>query len=95
MPRLSPEEKLARAQDAKAKALAELRSAAGQISAKNRKLDLRRKIVLGGLVMRLMSNPSNTTFADSMKAWLEKLPPRDRALFDGWSPPAPRKKKAT
>ena len=92
MPRLTPEEKLARAQADKERAMAALRSAAGQISAKNRKLDTRRKIILGGLVMRLMSQPNNTKFAESMLARVRQLPERDRALFDGWSPPLPAKK---
>jgi hypothetical protein len=91
MPRLTPEERLAKAQSDRDRAIAELRVAAGQISARNRKADTRRKIILGGIVMRLMAANEGTNRV--MQANIKRLPDRDRALFDGWTPPPLPKKK--
>lgn len=96
MPRLTPEQRLEKAKAAKEAALIEMRRAAGQLSAQSRKLDTRRKILIGAAILRDLSK------VPGMSGWLKKaiseMPERDQAVFEGFnipeSPrPAPAKKK--
>lgn len=91
MPRLTPEQKLAKAQQDRDEALARLRSAAGQVSAKRRKEDTRRKIIIGA--MCILQAGKNESFKKFLRKEIEKLPDRDKALFEGWDFPSPPLKK--
>lgn len=89
MPRLTPEQKLEKAKQDRDEAMARLRSAAGQIAAKSRKKETRRKIILGAIILeRALTDPS-------LMKWLSgkiaKLPEKDRIAFDGWELPQPSK----
>lgn len=83
MPRLTPEDKLAKLHQEQARIRAELRSTAGRVAAKTRKNDTRRKILLGTILLELSaSNPK-------ILAWVEgrigKLPKKDIVPFQGWN----------
>lgn len=87
MPRLTPEQRLAKAQKDRDEAMARLQIAAGQVSAKRRKEDTRRKILLGGaLIANASENPKIRTL---ISALIKRLPERDRILFEGWDIPSP------
>ena len=49
-----------------------------------RRLDTRRKVVLGGAVMALARQSSD--MAQMVDIVIKHMPERDRALFDGWKP---------
>lgn len=92
MPRLTPEQKLEKAKTDRDEALARLRVAAGQVAAKSRKKDTRRKILLGAAMIQAAGNSPN------LAAWInqaiQRMPERDRAAFDFWSLPSPVKDQA-
>ena len=91
MPRLTPEARLAKAQKDRDEAIARLQIAAGQVSAKRRKEDTRRKILIGA--MSILQAGKNENFAKFLRKEIEKLPDRDRALFENWDFPSPPAKK--
>lgn len=91
MPRLTPEQKLERAKMDRDEAMARLRSAAGQIAAKSRKQDTRRKIIIGGLVLEGVKR--NPNLAKWIASQIANLPERDRVAFDGWKLPSPSETK--
>lgn len=86
MARLTAQQRLERAKLAKARAEAEIRSAAGKLRADDRRADTRRKIILGGIIL------GQARARPDLRRWLiaqiAGLPDRDRAAFDGWSVPA-------
>lgn len=92
MPRLTPEQKLERAKQDRDEAIARLRSAAGQVAAKSRKKDTRRKILLGAAVIQLAAQ--SPKIAEWMERAIKKMPDKDRAAFDGWPLPSPAKDQA-
>jgi hypothetical protein len=68
-------------------AKARLQSARARDTAKERKLDARRKIMLGGaLIEKASREPETTKLLQSLVASLARI--QDRKAFDGWSPPA-------
>lgn len=84
MARLTPEQRLEKAKAAKARAEAEIRSAAAKLRSQDRRKDTRRKILLGGMLMsQARSRPD---LARWVQARIAEMPERDRAAFDGWSP---------
>ncbi|MEO9779019.1 MAG: hypothetical protein ABJH07_08450 [Sedimentitalea sp.] len=69
-------------------AKARLQSARARKAAKDRKLDARRKIILGGaLIEKASRDPEVTRLLMSLVAGLARA--QDRKAFDGWVPPAP------
>lgn len=69
-------------------AKARLQSARARKAAKDRKLDARRKIILGGaLIEKASRDPEVTRLLMSLVAGLARA--QDRKAFDGWAPPAP------
>lgn len=87
MARKTPEQRLEAAKQAKAKAETDIRKAAAIIREKDRRDDTRRKIILGGAVLaRAAEDPA---WAAAVRKVLKGLPERDRAPFEGWTPPAP------
>lgn len=80
MPRLSPEARLEKAQKDRAEATARLQIAAGQVSAKKRKAETRRKIILGGMIIK--EARENKTVRDSVIKRIQKMSERDRKLFE-------------
>lgn len=82
MPRLTPEQKLAKARQDKARAEAEIRAASAKLRDADRKLETRRKILAGAIIL-------NAATADpKLEQWLrrriEGLPERDREIFKDW-----------
>lgn len=88
MPRLSAPAKLEKAIRIRDQAEAVIRQTTAKLRAQERKDDTRRKIILGSLVMEVMArDPKARAF---FAAKIAKLPrEQDRAVFDGWEPPAP------
>ncbi|MEP3332250.1 hypothetical protein [Sedimentitalea sp.] len=69
-------------------AKARLQSARARKAAKDRKLDARRKIILGGaLIEKASRDPEVTRLLMALVAGLARA--QDRKAFDGWAPPAP------
>ena len=70
-------------------AKARLQSARARKATQDRKLDARRKIILGGaLIEKASRDPEATRLLMSLVAGLARM--QDRKAFDGWSPfPAP------
>lgn len=80
MARLTAQQRLERAKLAKARAEAEIRSAAGKLRAEDRRRETRRKILLGGVLL------AQARTDERMRAWIERavaaMPERDRAIFE-------------
>jgi hypothetical protein len=71
-------------------AKARLQSARARKVTKDRKLDARRKIILGGaLIEKASRDPEVTRLLMALVAGLSRV--QDRKAFDGWSPPAPER----
>lgn len=87
MPRLSTSERVERAKAARDQAEAQLRQATAQMRKEGRRQDTRRKIVLGGALLRMAG--SNPTWHEGLKRLIRSLPERDRKLFEGLDLPAP------
>tara|TARA_R110002072_G_scaffold139230_5_gene282655 strand:+ start:148 stop:576 length:429 start_codon:yes stop_codon:yes gene_type:complete len=69
-------------------AKARLQSARARKATQDRKIDARRKIILGGaLIERASRDPDVTQLLKSLVEGLARA--QDRRAFDGWSPPAP------
>ncbi len=69
-------------------AKARLQSARARKAAKDRKLDARRKIILGGaLIEKAGRDPEVTRVLMSLVAGLSRV--QDRKAFENWTPPAP------
>lgn len=69
-------------------AKARLQSARARKATQDRKIDARRKIILGGaLIERASRDPDVTRLLKSLVEGLARA--QDRKAFDGWSPPAP------
>lgn len=69
-------------------AKARLQSARARKAAKDRKLDARRKIILGGaLIEKASRDPDVTRLLMSLVDGLARA--QDRKAFEDWSPPAP------
>ncbi|MFZ3581729.1 hypothetical protein ACOI1H_06090 [Loktanella sp. DJP18] len=69
-------------------AKARLQSARARKATQDRKVDARRKIILGGaLIERASRDPDVTRLLKSLVEGLARA--QDRKAFDGWSPPAP------
>lgn len=85
MARLTAEQRLERAKRDKARAEAEIRSAAAKLREDDRRADTRRKILIGGMVIEKARKGGQWSqwLSDSIAA----LPEKDRAAFDGWTLP--------
>jgi hypothetical protein len=94
MPRLTTEQRLERAQKAKAKAEAEIRSVAAKMREADRRADTRRKILLGGALLGLASQDGKDGEIGrvNIRYLLGKMTERDRAAFNGWAMPGPAEK---
>jgi hypothetical protein len=69
-------------------AKARLQSARARKATQDRKIDARRKIILGGALIERASRDQDATRL--LKSLVEGLArAQDRKAFDGWSPPAP------
>tara|TARA_R100000935_G_scaffold47356_1_gene71395 strand:- start:90 stop:518 length:429 start_codon:yes stop_codon:yes gene_type:complete len=69
-------------------AKARLQSARARKATQDRKIDARRKIILGGaLIERASRDPDVTRLLKSLVDGLARA--QDRKAFDGWSPPVP------
>lgn len=89
MPRLTPEEQIARAAQKKAKAEETIRRAQKALRDTERKKDTRRKIILGAALLDAASrNESVARFLASIVDRLER--PTDRAAFKGFDLPRPK-----
>ncbi|MCF7702480.1 mobilization protein [Loktanella sp. M215] len=74
-------------------AKARLQSARARKATQDRKIDARRKIILGGaLIEQASRDPDVTRLLKSLIEGLARA--QDRKAFDGWSPP-PRKQTET
>ena len=73
---------LERAQRQYEQAKARLQRAKARIRSDERKRDTRRKIILGGLV--LAEARRDHAMAGCVRRWIDNLPERDRAPFQGW-----------
>ncbi|MDU9007137.1 hypothetical protein [Sedimentitalea todarodis] len=83
-----PDPNLEKLQRQYEQAKARLQSARARKAAKDRKLDARRKIILGGALIEKASRDREVTrVLMSLVAGLSRV--QDRKAFDGWSPPAP------
>jgi outer membrane protein TolC len=81
------ETELERAQKRYDQARARLQALRNREAAKERKLDTRRKVILGGALMDLASR--DTGAAALLDRLVRSLPrEQDRKAFDGWSPEA-------
>lgn len=75
-------------------AKARLLSARARKAEKDRKLDARRKIILGGaLIEKASRDPEVTELLRTLVASLARE--QDRKAFENWSPPAPEAEKNT
>lgn len=83
MPRLTPEDKLAKLHQEQARIMAELRSTAGRVAAKTRKNDTRRKILLGTILLE--GSATNPKLLEWVEGRIRKLPEKDAAPFLGWN----------
>jgi hypothetical protein len=89
MPRLTPEEQIARAAQKKAKAEETIRRAKKALRETERKKDTRRKIILGAALLDAAErNESVARFLTSVVDRLER--PTDQAVFDGFDLPKPK-----
>ena len=74
-------------------AKARLQSARARKATKDRKLDARRKIILGGaLIEKASRDPETTKLLMALVAGLARV--QDRKAFDGWSPPTPETERS-
>jgi len=81
------ETELERAQKRYAQAKARLLALKNREAAKERKIDTRRKVILGGALMDLATRDSNA--AAMLDRLVRNLPrEQDRKTFDDWSPEA-------
>lgn len=88
MPRLTPEDRIKKATQAKAKAEEVIKRASRQLRDQDRKADTRRKIILGGMLLDAASkNQSASKFIKSAISRLDR--PSDQALFQGFDVPQP------
>ena len=75
-------------------AKARLQSARARKATQDRKIDARRKIILGGaLIERASRDPDVARLLKSLVEGLART--QDRKAFDGWSPPAPEADRDT
>lgn len=88
MPRLTPEEQLQKAEQAKAKAEERLRRAQKAINERERKNDTRRKIILGAALLEFASRNEGTSKFVSQVIKAQSRP-QDRAVFEGFVVPHP------
>lgn len=69
-------------------AKARLQAARARKAAKDRKLDARRKIILGGaLIERAARDPETARLMKALVTGLSRA--QDRKAFENWTPPAP------
>ena len=81
------ETELDRAQKRYQQAKARLQALRNREAARERKIDTRRKVILGGALMDLATRDSNA--AAMLDRLIRNLPrDQDRKTFDGWSPEA-------
>lgn len=89
MPRLTPEERITRAAQQKAKAEETIRRAQKALRDTERKKDTRRKIILGAALLDAAERNENVArFLVSIVDRLER--PADQAVFDGFELPRPK-----
>lgn len=83
----SAEQRLEAAQKALAKAEAAMKRAAADLAEKDRRADTRRKVIIGGALIARAAK--DATAAKALRVLLTALPAKDKAAFQGWTPPAP------
>lgn len=83
----SAEQRLEAAQKALAKAEAAMKRAAAELAEKDRRADTRRKVIIGGAILARAAKDAGA--AKSLRNLLDGLPAKDKAAFQGWTPPAP------
>lgn len=89
MPRLTPEQQIARAAQKKAKAEETIRRAQKALRDTERKKDTRRKIILGAALLDAASRNENVArFLASIVDRLER--PTDEEAFEGFKLPRPK-----
>lgn len=89
MPRLTPEEQIARAAQKKAKAEETIRRAQTALRDTERKKDTRRKIILGAALLDVADR--NEEVARFLALVVDRLErPTDRAAFEGFDLPRPK-----
>lgn len=89
MPRLTPEEKIVKAEQARAKAEEQIRRAKSTLRQADRKADTRRKIILGAALLDAAEKqPGVAKFLAGVVSGLDR--PNDRAAFDGFDLPKPK-----
>lgn len=85
---LPTQEQLDRARSQAGQARARYQALQARFSDANRRLDTRRKIILGGLL--LDAAEKDERFARVLATLLQRVGrEHDRRVFDGWTPPAP------
>lgn len=90
MPRLKPEEQIARAAQKKAKAEETIRRAQKVLRDTERKKDTRRKIILGAALLDAAERSESVSrFLALIVDRLER--PTDQAVFDGFELPKPKR----
>lgn len=87
MPRLSTSERVERARAARDQAEAQLRQATAQMRKEGRRLDTRRKIVLGAALLQVAGK--HAAWHDALRRIIANLPERDRKLFEAFEIPSP------
>lgn len=93
MPRLTPEEQIARAAQKKAKAEETIRRAQKALRDTERKKETRRKIILGAALLDAAERSEGTAkFVTAVIAKLQR--PADRAAFEGFEVPRPAPKES-
>lgn len=88
MPRLKPEERIAKAQQDQARAAEQIKRAKAQLKDADRRADTRRKIILGAWLLDVASRSPAT--ADRIEKFVSSLErAADRDAFDGFTVPRP------
>lgn len=82
MPRLTPEQQLEKAKQDKARAEAKIRSASAKLRAADRRLDTRRKILAGAII--LSAAAADPKLEQWFRRRIEGLSERDKAIFTDW-----------
>lgn len=91
MPRLTPAQQIARAEQNKKKAEEDIRRAQKKLRDADRSADARRKIILGAALLDTAKHsPNVAAYIRNVVAQLERK--ADKAVFDGFDLPEPERK---
>jgi len=75
---------LERAEAALAQAKARVERLKARDTKKARKLETRRKVILGARL--LIETRQDPELAARVRSWIATMPERDRGVFEGWTP---------